>query len=857
MSPKIPTLHAIPGRTTPIEATPHPTRLCAGRRSKRTARGRLLAPAAAGLALVAAAFMGGPAAAEPGDDWHVAGSWRTEANADDVRAMAIAEDGGLWVASASGGVARWSADMSSVRRYRSPQDGLPCNQVSDVQRWRGTWWFATCRGLALYDPGADRMRSVTADLRSPRATSLAVGPDGALWVGTEPAWNPHASPEGGPIGAWEGGGVAVTADGSSWAHHGLSEGLPSVHVADIAVWRDAVWLAMVPYAEWAPPSTDPDGNPVPGRWLKTGGGLARWDGSRWTAWTSAAVTELSDDLRALAAGRDVLWIGTSGRGLVATDGTRWGGLRDCGSETRCVPDNFVTALATGGDGVVWVATRRFNGQGSGIAALDDKRTPFDASDDAWWPLRGESEPSGDLVHSILPTGDAGVWIGSAVRDPEGGLHGRGITRLMDDRRTTAVYRDALTGDGAPLDNDITAIARNAFTGEIWLGTLRDGISMLGADGRWRHYTRASTGGALASDAIADIEIAPGGEVWVATRQLNYDAATRSWLDGGLSRWDGERWTSFTSADGLPSDHLSALALDGRGNLWVGTGATQRGSKEHAYRGWGLAVLDAVTGRWTRTYTFPQLVSNNVTSLAVADGQLWVSTAYFHYMDPRPGGAQFNTGGGLNALDLDTGTWRSFTADQGLTVALSARTAGAGRNLLDLRTMDLPDGGSVISGTYAFPDGSFDPEVVPDGVIDMLRDGRATSERLPGAGPVLAVAQDHGGNLWAGTERRGLRIRDAEGGWLEAPSGLPDSPVDTIELGPAAVWVGTQGMGAARLVPPPSPTPAPETATARPPSASTPEPYPFVWRAQNRIYLPSARTEWVPRLVVDPQAGARR
>ena len=41
---------------------------------------------------------------------------------------------------------------------------------------------------------------------------------------------------------------------------------------------------------------------------------------------------------------------------------------------------------------------------------------------------------------------------------------------------------------------------------------------------------------------------------------------------GLIRWQGGRLRTFTMADGLPSDSISALAEDGEGRVWIGTEA---------------------------------------------------------------------------------------------------------------------------------------------------------------------------------------------------------------------------------------------------------------------------------------------
>ncbi len=808
--------------------------------------------AALGLALALGSLT--TAAADPvPPEWRVRGEWRAHANADDVRAILSDPDGSIWTASASGGVAHWSPDRSALTQFLAPVDGLPCNDVRDVLRWRGRVWVATCDGLAIHVPGAERMERVTADLPSNSLTALAIDADDRLWVGSRPVWDPLARVTGkSDPGGWVGGGVASSSDGISWVQHGLAAGLPSAKITDLAAWRGGLYVSTAPYLDWAPPTEDPDGLPVPGRWVAVGGGLARLDAGTWLSWASETVPELSDDIQALAAGSDALWVATSGRGLVAFDGARWHALRDCGDDTQCIPENFVTAVAVGEDGAVWVAVRRFNGQGAGVSVLDHKGTLRDSSDDAWWPLRGESEPPGSLIHAILPTDDARVWFGSSEMDPAGAVHGRGLGELLGDRRTMVGHRSANVGLGAPIDNDITAIATNPATGELWIGTARDGLSIRGVDGRWRHVRRDTPGGGPASDGIADIAVEPSGTVWVATRQMRYDATMRQWLDGGLSRFDSTGWTHLSESDGLPASHISALALDGRGTLWVGTGDTDRGSKEHAYRGWGLAAVNTATRRWERTYSFPQLVSNNVTDLVVVGGKLYVATAYYFYVDPRPGGAQFSTGGGVSILNLDTGTWSSITDENGLSVAIRSRTSGSGRALIDTRSLLVDESGTLRVGALSFPDATFDPNFPPDGVLDTVDGDVVRTERFVGAGAVTAVARDAGGALWAATVRDGLWVQPPDGGWLRGPGGWAPTTVVALEFDDEGGWVGTAGEGLARLEPPVPPTATPDgSATAAPPSASTPQPFIFIFRAENKIYIPTVKNEFTPHLLVGP------
>lgn len=779
-----------------------------------------------------------------GDAWRIVGRWETMASGDDVRAM-VRDGDGLWAASVGGGVLRWRTDGSQWRQYLAPQDGLPCNDVYDVVRWRDAWWFATCRGLAGYDGARDRMFAAGEGLPLRALSALAVDDANRLWVAAAPHWDPLLTVPSKPtLGGWTGGGVAFSADGQNWTMFDTAA-LPSTDVRDLAVWRGDVYTAHVPQRVWSPPSTDPDGQPVAGRWVMSGGGVARFAEGKWTAWSNENAPDLADAVNALAAGPTALWAATSGRGLVAWNGAVWRGRRDCGDENRCIQDNYVTAVAVGADATVWAATARFNGRGTGVALLDDRATPADADDDGWFVLRGASAMPGDLVHAILPDADASAWFGCSTQDDEGRVRGAGIARLLDDRQTVTRLDSRSLPPGVLAANDVTAVARHPLTGDLWVGTARSGLSVRGVDGVWRSFTRASTAGGLAGDAVADIAIEANGTVWVATRQSTFDADRRAWSDGGLSRFDGRDWTRLSgSASGLPADHLSALALDGRGKLWVGTGATDHGPKEFHYRGWGVAVVDTATRRWERTFTHPQLASNNVTDIAVVGDQVWVSTAYFFYVDPRPGGAQFNTGGGLSVYDQGAGTWRSYTDREGLPPAVRDR---GNRALIDLRSVLVDAAGTVWTGGLAVAATTDEADASTDGFVASVTSGALTAERLDRTGGVVALASDGQGAIWAATRDDGLRVRPPDGRWIRqsaAPGGLPSNRLTTLRFDGAGGWLGTADQGLAVLRPPLPPTAPPPPPGTEPPGGAptaTPEPelgeYGYILRLRTTLYLP--------------------
>ncbi len=61
----------------------------------------------------------------------------------------------------------------------------------------------------------------------------------------------------------------------------------------------------------------------------------------------------------------------------------------------------------------------------------------------------------------------------------------------------------------------------------------------------------------ANGKISALAAASSGNVWVGT-------------SAGLSRFDGQQWTTFTQADGLADDHIHSVAVDGQGQVWAGS-----------------------------------------------------------------------------------------------------------------------------------------------------------------------------------------------------------------------------------------------------------------------------------------------
>ncbi len=113
-----------------------------------------------------------------------------------------------------------------------------------------------------------------------------------------------------------------------------------------------------------------------------------------------------------------------------------------------------------------------------------------------------------------------------------------------------------------------------------------------SDGTWINYTNGNYVNALAVE---------GDYVWAGT-----------W--GGVVRWnrtDGS-YVKYTTDDGLVSNAVHAIAVDGAGHKWFGT--------------WNSGVSEFDGSTWTTYTTADGLASNTVHAIAVdAAGQRFTPT----------------------------------------------------------------------------------------------------------------------------------------------------------------------------------------------------------------------------------------
>lgn len=261
----------------------------------------------------------------------------------------------------------------------------------------------------------------------------------------------------------------------------------------------------------------------------------------------------SNFVRTLAVGSEGLWMGyfsaeAGGRaGLGFTDRKQW---VICDSHGGPV-DWPVNDILVDSAGMLWVGT-----DGGGVFRYDGASWQFFTREDGL--------PSLNIFGLALdPNGQvwAGTWEGAAV--------------YVDGRWETAYSR----ANNTLRDNQVHALAFDAQQ-NIWVGHIDAGVSQYdNALGTWVYYTR---GAALGGSDIRDILVRAATDqtpesVWFAT------------ADGGISRFEHGEWTIYTTAQGLPDNHVSGLAVDRYQRIWAATGG-------------GVSYFDG--SNWVRYHTLP-------------------------------------------------------------------------------------------------------------------------------------------------------------------------------------------------------------------------------------------------------------
>ncbi len=309
-------------------------------------------------------------------------------------------------------------------------------------------------------------------------------------------------------------------------------------------------------------------------WVGTDNGIVRWTGKELT---TAGLPASLNHVQALAMARDRdanIWVGTDSRGLLRLNSQGVAYL----DQDAAVSNEAVTAVFEDREGNLWVGSANrierlrdsafvtYSGP-EGLPSDGSKPVFVDSENRVWFPpVRGglwwfKDGQRGRLTNDGLEQ-DVVYSIAGGLVNREGeelwvGRQRGGLTRLLSQQGsiTAKTYTQA---DGLA-QNSVYSVYRSR-DGTVWAGTLSGGVSKFDGD----KFTNYSTANGLVSNTVASILETSDGTMWFATPAgLSALAKDRS---------DKDRWQSYTAKNGLPSEDVNCLLQDSAGVLWIGTAA---------------------------------------------------------------------------------------------------------------------------------------------------------------------------------------------------------------------------------------------------------------------------------------------
>jgi ligand-binding sensor domain-containing protein len=268
-------------------------------------------------------------------------------------------------------------------------------------------------------------------------------------------------------------------------------------------------------------------------WTATPVGAYRWNLETGTYQKYTATEGLADNyVTAIAQDKQGnLWFGTD-KGVSRYDGTHWKTF----TTKDGLANDFVTTIAVDKQGNLWFGTYAIRSdyaiQSNGVSRYDGRN---------WQIFTTKDGLPGNDVYAIYGDNQGNVWFGAF------GGNG-GATRFDGTHWQTFTQKDGLIGgyvEGIYQDQQ----------DKLWFGTINGVSSFDGTD--WQTLTIERP---IMNPSVGVIFPDSAGNYWFAS----YSA--------GVDRYDGVNWQYFDQlGDNWMSADIFAISQDSKGNLWFATG----------------------------------------------------------------------------------------------------------------------------------------------------------------------------------------------------------------------------------------------------------------------------------------------
>jgi ligand-binding sensor domain-containing protein/signal transduction histidine kinase len=495
------------------------------------------------------------------------------------------------------------------------EDGLPQGNVRAIAvAPDGRLLIATGRGMAAFD--GIRFQQVKVDphdeVANEPVNALLFARNGDLWIGTDDRGVIHRSGEQ-AVNVSEAAGLtgervrAMVEDSSGVIWVATQNGVERFVDGQIECLGT---LGIVPGDVTTPFAPDGQG----GMFIVTAKGLFRW-----TAGTVRPVPLLPAELGGpTAVYRDShgqSWIGAEHGAVRLAPGE--GGFAE---HTESAIHGPVTVILEDREGNLWFGSRghgicRLSGQGvthwttsDGLGDDNIRSLAEDREGDLWIGKRSGGlsrwrqttmipygAPEGfpqTLASAVLPDASGDLWFGTWEQ---------GVQRLRQGKL------EAVPLPGTPRSTPIRALASDR-RGGMWIGTWYGGLYHAAGSGVQRYLTGTES----LANAVSSLLVDRSGNLWVGTyagllkyaRGLPERADRQVLLAGvmvtcltegpsgeilvgtwqGLYRLRGDFVETLTRKDGLSSNNVVSISVDGEGTVWAGTnaGGLDRIEKLRAY-----------------------------------------------------------------------------------------------------------------------------------------------------------------------------------------------------------------------------------------------------------------------------------